>query len=504
MAAPDTSRDVRLGELLQDFAEVPTAVDRSISGVALESRQVVRGGLFLACRGAARHGLEFIDTAVARGATAVAWEPAAGVRPPKLPTRIACFAVPDLSRQVSAIAGRFYDEPSTALDVVGVTGTNGKSSTVLMLAEAMSQLSAPTGVIGTLGAGWPARLTSTGLTTPDPVAVQQWLARFRDEGASAVAMEASSHGLDQARLEAVRFRAAVFTNLTRDHLDYHGSQEAYADAKARLFGWPSLGAAVINLDDPFGQILLDRLSPGVTGIGYSLDGRRPKPDGRCMLLSAQAVRATTEGIELEIDGDWGRASVTSPVIGIFNAANLLAVLGALLALGKPYDAAVRSLGGVHAAPGRMERFGGGEQPLVLVDFAHTPDALEKALAAARDHAAGRVLAVFGCGGDRDRGKRPLMAAVAARYADLTIVTDDNPRSEDAADIASDIVAGFPPEAVARVEHDRRQAIADALADAQPGDVVVIAGKGHETVQIVGTERHPFDDREVVRRLLGGR
>ncbi|HET6654974.1 MAG TPA: UDP-N-acetylmuramoyl-L-alanyl-D-glutamate--2,6-diaminopimelate ligase [Gammaproteobacteria bacterium] len=503
MAAADTPRAIRLGELLQGYADVPAGLDRPIAGVALDSRQVVHGGLFLACRGATRHGLDFVDTAVARGAAAVAWEPVADVPPPKLPSRVAAIAVPGLARRVSAIAGRFYDEPSTALDVVGVTGTNGKSSTVLMLAEAMAQLSAPTGVIGTLGAGWPASLSTTGLTTPDPVAVQQLLARFRDEGAAAVAMEASSHGLDQARLEAVRFRAAVFTNLTRDHLDYHGSHEAYAEAKARLFTWAGLSAAVVNLDDPFGQILLDRLSPGVTGIGYTLDGRRPTAGSGRMLLSAQTVRASAEGIELEIDGDWGRASVTSPVIGTFNAANLLAVLGALLALGKPYDAAVRSLGGVHAAPGRMECFGGGDQPLVLVDFAHTPDALEKALAAAREHAAGRVLAVFGCGGDRDRGKRPLMAEVAARYADLMVVTDDNPRSEPAADIAADIVAGFPPEAAVRVEHDRRQAIAGALAEAQPGDVVVVAGKGHETVQIVGTEHRPFDDREVVRSLLRG-
>ncbi|HET6725408.1 MAG TPA: UDP-N-acetylmuramoyl-L-alanyl-D-glutamate--2,6-diaminopimelate ligase [Gammaproteobacteria bacterium] len=492
------SRTVWLGELLEGLGAVPVGADRPIAGVTLDSRQVVPGGLFLACRGTQHHGLEFADIAIARGAAAIAWEPEAGVAP-GLPGRVAAIEVPDLARRASQIAGRFYGEPSAALDVVGVTGTNGKSTTVVMLAEALSQLSAPTGVIGTLGSGWPSQLSSTGMTTPDAVTVQRLLAKFRDEGAAAVAMEASSHGLDQGRLEAVGFRVAVFTNLTRDHLDYHGSQMAYGEAKARLFTWPGLSAAVINLDDPFAAVLMNRLAPGVTAIGYTLDGKKSPPS--CMLLSARTVRATTRGIELEIDGDWGRATVTSPVIGTFNASNLLAVVGALLALGKPYDASVRVLGGARAASGRMEPFGGGDQPLALVDYAHTPDALEKALAAAREHATGRVIVVFGCGGDRDRGKRRLMGAVAARHADTCVITDDNPRHEDPAAIVAGILTGFPAGAAVRVEHDRRDAIASALAEAQAGDVVLVAGKGHETAQIVGDEHRPFDDRKAVRAWL---
>ncbi|HET7306708.1 MAG TPA: UDP-N-acetylmuramoyl-L-alanyl-D-glutamate--2,6-diaminopimelate ligase [Gammaproteobacteria bacterium] len=502
MAARATIANIRLGELLHGLASVPSAVDCEIAGVALDSREVATGGLFLACRGTQRHGLEFLDAALARGAAAVAWEPAEGLAP-LAPKGVALVAVPNLGRHVSEIAARFYGEPSRALDVIGVTGTNGKSSTVLMTAEALTALATPAGVIGTLGAGRPGQLTESGLTTPDAVAVQRLLARMRDDGAAAVAMEASSHGLDQGRVEAVHFRVAVFTNLTRDHLDYHGSERAYAEAKARLFAWPGLGAAVLNLDDPLGRELFDRLDSKVAAIGYTLTGRRA-PHGRT--LAAQ-VATGANGVELDIYGDWGRARVKSPLIGRFNAANLLAVLGALLALDKPFDAAAASLANVHAAPGRMECFGGPDdvkpRPLVIVDYAHTPDALDKVLAAAREHARGRVLAVFGCGGDRDRGKRPLMAKIAACYADISIVTDDNPRTENPAAIVAEILAGFPADATVQVEHDRRRAIAAALAEARPGDAVVVAGKGHETYQIVGNEHRPFDDREVVRALLAG-
>lgn len=500
MAARQSVQAPWLSGLLAGFAAVPRALDRPVADLALDSREVRPGGLFLACRGRRRHGLDFLDEALARDPAAVAWEPD-GRAAPEAPAAIAAVPVADLGRCTSAIAGRFFGEPSAALDVVGVTGTNGKSSTVLMIAEALEAHGTGAGVIGTLGAGRYGALSEPGLTTPDAVAVQRLLAGFRDAGLAAAAMEASSHGIDQGRVDGVRFRVAVFTNLSRDHLDYHGSESAYFEAKARLFTLPGLRAAVVNLDDPQGRALLDRLAPGVTAIGYTLAGAT---DPRCRVVAARAVRAHADGLDIELDGDYGHARVRSNLTGRFNAANLLAVLGALLALDRPFAAAAESLAALHPAPGRMERFGGGDAaPLAIVDYAHTPDALDKVLAAAREHVAGRLIAVFGCGGDRDRGKRALMAAVAARYADFIVVTDDNPRTEDPAAIVTDIRAGFPAAAAVRIEHDRRRAIALALAGARPGDVVVVAGKGHETYQIAGAERRPFDDREVVKALLRG-
>ncbi len=490
-----------LGDVLRGFAEVPVAADRLIAGLTLDSRQVRPGGLFLACRGASHHGLDFIDAALERGVGAVAFEPAPDVRV-KLPAEVPAIAVPNLSRRASAIAARFYGHPSAALDAIGVTGTNGKSSVTLMLAQALEHLGTRTGVIGTLGAGAPGKLSKSTLTTPDAVSVQRLLAAFRDEGAAAVAMEASSHGLDQARLEAVAFRLAVFTNLTRDHLDYHGSLAAYGEAKARLFEWPDLKGAVINLGDGFGRTLWERLDPKVARIGYAADDAALGHGAPAPALRARVVRASVGGIEVEFDGEFGRASVESRVIGRFNAANLAAVLGGLIGLGKPFEAAVAALASIRPAPGRMEPFGGDAGPLAIVDFAHTPDGLDEALAAAREHTRGRLLVVFGCGGDRDRGKRSLMGAVAAGAADRVVITDDNPRGEEPSAIAADILAGCPDHKNVRIEHDRRAAIESALADARAQDVVVVAGKGHETEQIVADRRRPFDDRAVVRELLG--
>jgi UDP-N-acetylmuramoyl-L-alanyl-D-glutamate--2,6-diaminopimelate ligase len=491
----------RLSELLDGFAEVPPALDCTVSDIALDSRAVQPGGLFLACRGFHAHGLQFVERALAHGAGAVAWEPDASVAAPVMPAGVAAIPVTDLARRASVIAGRFFREPSTRLQVAGVTGTNGKSSVTLMLAEACEQLGMPAGVIGTLGAGHFGELGAPGLTTPDAVGMQRLLAGFRDSGLRVAAMEASSHGLHQGRVDGVRFRAAVFTNLTRDHLDYHGSEQAYGEAKARLFARPGLAAAVVNLDDAFGRELPGRLEPGVAAFGYTL-GDTPAP-AHCRLLAAR-VHTSPRGLDLHIGGDCGEAHVKSALAGRFNAANLLAVLGALLAFDVPFAAAARTLGALHPAPGRMECFGGGEQPLVIVDYAHTPDALEKVLTAAREHAGGRVIAVFGCGGERDRGKRGLMGEIAARRADLAIVTDDNPRGEDGDAIVADILAGVPGRGRLSVERDRRRAIAAAIGEARPGDTVVVAGKGHEAVQIVGSERRPFDDRAVVRELLRGR
>jgi UDP-N-acetylmuramoyl-L-alanyl-D-glutamate--2,6-diaminopimelate ligase len=499
MAAP-TMNGARLGQLLRDFASVPAHLDRAIEGITLDSRDVQPGGLFLACRGACHHGLDFVDAAVERDVGAVAFEPGPGVAP-ELPANIAALGVPELGRRASAIAARYYGHPSAALDVVGVTGTNGKSSVALMLAQALVHLGVDTRVIGTLGAGAPDKLSRSRLTTPDAVSVQRLLAQFRGDGAAAAVMEASSHGLDQARLEAVRFRLAIFTNLTRDHLDYHGSLAAYGEAKARLFTWPGLQGAVINLGDSFGQSLSARLDPNVSAIGYWAEEAAPPPAVPYPTLNARVLQASARGIQIEFSGDFGRASVESPVVGRFNAANLAAVLGGLLNLGVPFAAGVEALAAVRPAPGRMEPFGGDALPLVIVDFAHTPDGLDEALAAAREHTRGKLYVVFGCGGDRDAGKRSLMGAVAAGAADRVVITDDNPRSEDPEVVAAAILAGCPDRHNVRIEHDRRAAIESALAEARAGDVLVIAGKGHEIEQIVADERRPFDDRAIVRELI---
>jgi UDP-N-acetylmuramoyl-L-alanyl-D-glutamate--2,6-diaminopimelate ligase len=363
-------------------------------------------------------------------------------------------------------------------------------------------MGAASGVIGTLGAGRPGSLRPSGFTTPDVIEVHRTLARLRDAGARWAAMEVSSHALDQGRVAGVRFRAAAFTNLSRDHLDYHGTLAAYGEAKARLFRMPRLGLAVINAGDAFGRSLIGRVpadtdlvTVGPTDTPALARGRR---------LSLRDVEARPDGLRVTLGGSWGPLCLESPLLGHFNAENLALALGVLLALGVPAEEALDGLGGVSAPPGRMESFGGDGRPLVVVDYAHTPDALAKALAAARVHCRGRLWCVFGCGGDRDPGKRPAMGRQAERLADRLVVTDDNPRGEAPADIVAGILAGFEDPARVRVEHDRRAAIRLAVRQAARADVVLVAGKGHEDYQIIGDERRPFSDRDAVLDALGDR
>ena len=363
-------------------------------------------------------------------------------------------------------------------------------------------MSAASGLIGTLGAGRPGALAPSGFTTPDVIEVHRTLAGLRDSGARWAAMEVSSHALDQRRVAGVRFRAAAFTNLSRDHLDYHGTLDAYGEAKARLFQVPGLGLAVINAGDAFGRSLISRIPAAVDLVTVGPVETPALARGR--RLSLRNVEARPHGLSLELGGSWGPLRMESPLLGRFNADNLTLALGVLLALGVPADEAVQGLGGVSAPPGRMESFGGDGRPLVVVDYAHTPDALAKALAAARVHCRGRLWCVFGCGGDRDPGKRPEMARHAEALADRLVVTDDNPRGEDPARIVAGILAGFEHPGRARVEHDRRAAIRLAVRQAARADVVLVAGKGHEDYQIVGEERRSFSDRAEVLQALGER
>ncbi|HVO00491.1 MAG TPA: UDP-N-acetylmuramoyl-L-alanyl-D-glutamate--2,6-diaminopimelate ligase [Steroidobacteraceae bacterium] len=491
-----------LKALLGGGFDVPD--DFEVADLTLDSRSVRPGAAFLACRGRARHGLEFAQAAVDAGARAVLWEPAPGVSAPAFTPSVLVLAVPELSAQAGYIADRFFGAPSARLLVAGVTGTNGKTTCAWLLAAALSAAGRSCAYLGTLGAGLAGQVAGGSLTTPDAVTLQRTLAQLRAAGAAAVAMEVSSHALDQQRCAGVRFQIAAFTNLSRDHLDYHGDMRAYAAAKARLFDWPTLGARVINVDDDFGAELAARAA---TGESLIVTGRLGDPALRAP--GARFVRARDcahrpDGLTLELDTSWGRAALHSRLLGDFNADNLLTVLGMLLASGVALHTACEVLAACEAPPGRMQLSGGGPLPLAIVDYAHTPDALDKALRAARAHCSGRLLCVFGCGGDRDRGKRAEMARVAESLADALYITDDNPRGEDPRRIVADIRAGLREPARARVEHDRAAAIAAALAAAGAGDVVLVAGKGHEDYQLVGGERRAFSDLAQVRAALAGR
>jgi UDP-N-acetylmuramoyl-L-alanyl-D-glutamate--2,6-diaminopimelate ligase len=500
VAAPESPvYRASLAALLEDIA-VPSR-DVELRDIELDSRRITPGAAFLACQGRTTHGLAHAADAVERGANAVLWEPAAGIEPPVLPPRVEVVAVAGLRRHAGTIADRFFRTPSAELRIAAFTGTNGKTTCAYLLAQAADLLGRRGAYLGTLGFGRPGALRDTGLTTPDAVSVHRRLAEARDSGAKSLGMEVSSHALDQERISGVRVDTAVFTNLTRDHLDYHGTLEAYGDAKARLFATPGLARAVINARDSVGRTLLERIDPGVDLVLYSTSNELWAEPGTGWIRVPE-LRATTAGLTLHVESSWGAGTLRSRLIGEFNAENLLAVLGVLLGWNVPLQQALVALAACGAPPGRMEAFGGGAQPLALVDYAHTPDALVKVLEAARAHARGRLFCVFGCGGDRDPGKRPLMGAAAEAHADVVVLTDDNPRGEPSRSILEQILAGMRDSASAHVIADRAEAIHFALTEADAGDVVVIAGKGHEDQQIVGGESRPFSDRQVVLDALG--
>ena len=489
-----------LAELLRGLLEAPPGI--AVSDVTLDSREATPGALFLACRGHTRHGLQFAGEAVARGARAVLFEPPAeGPSPaPHFGQGVFVAAVPQLARQAGVIADRFFERPSRSLAVAGITGTNGKTTCAWLLAQALTRCGRPAAYMGTLGFGLPGALEDTQHTTSDAVTVHRRLARLRGLGARWVGMEVSSHALDQERIAGVRFHTAAFTNLSRDHLDYHGTMDAYGRTKARLFEL-ELESRVINVDDAFGAQLAARAAAQSLIVTMRSGAGAPPPGAR--RVRASQVRPASPGLRMRIDSSWGEGALAVPLIGAFNADNALTVLAILLGAHVPLPEALAALSGCRGAPGRMEAFGGeGGRPLAIVDYAHTPDALEKALRNARLHCSGRLHVVFGCGGDRDAGKRPMMGRIAAELADEVIVTDDNPRTEPPGRITADILGGIEVSARIRIEHDRRSAIRLALAHCDPGDVVVVAGKGHEAYQIYGRERRPFRDQAVVREVLG--
>lgn len=499
MSLPDACPDpsgVSLRQLLAGFTDQAGIPDRRVRGLQLDSRKIRDGDLFVALNGLHRHGLEYAGEAIAKGCAAILYEPPSPAATADPGGEVACIGVEGLAGRLGYIADRYYGHPSRSLSVLGITGTNGKTSCSHFLAEALG-VSGKSAVVGTLGWGAPGQLRATTLTTPDATEIHRILHCLRADGFRTVAMEASSHGLVQGRLNGVRFTGALFTNFSRDHLDYHGSMTAYLDAKLSLLEWPELAFVVFNAADPIAEPILRRRRPDLRHIGFG--SARCEGLAGVPLVSYADVSQTAEGMSFRVHYDGESAQVRVPVFGDFNVENITATLAVMLALGHPFAEAVAAVHRVRPVPGRMENVSLGGRTAVI-DFAHTPDALASVLASVRRHCAGQLCLVFGCGGDRDRGKRAEMGRIAGQLADRVVLTDDNPRSEEGDDIIDDILQGMERTDI-EIIRDRRAAIGHALETAGTADVVLIAGKGHESTQEIQGTKYPFNDREVAEGIL---
>lgn len=482
-----------------------------IENLVTDSRLVKRGDTFLAYAGEVTDGRKFIPQAIAAGANAVLWDPQNFSWNPEW--HIPALAINELRAKAGLIASSVYGNPSQKLWVVGITGTNGKTSCSHWYAQAMTSLGKKTAVLGTLGNGFGSELEASENTTSEATLLQRSLAKFLERGAQSVAMEVSSHGLVQGRLNGTTFSIAVLTNLSRDHLDYHQDMDTYAAAKARLFFWPELKYAVINMDDVLGVELSRQLAnKSVITIGYGFHFPEERYSNQFKMVYGSNLKVDIEGMEFDIEFEDNHEHLRIGLLGKFNASNLLAVVATLLASGIRLPDAVRSLQSVQPIPGRMEKYEGVGQPIIIVDYAHTPDALEKVLCTLRELSrtvsqkkgtAGqnaRLFCVVGCGGDRDKGKRVMVGEVATRLADEVIFTSDNPRTENPLSIIQDIVAGASTKSY-QIEADRALAIYQAIDNAQPGDIVLIAGKGYEKFQEIQGHKIPFNDMQVVQQVL---
>ncbi len=485
----------QLSELLKGMAEVAHTDDVAVSGLCDDSRDLIAGYVFLAYPGTHSDGRDYIYAALEAGASAVIYE-AKGFGMAAYESTVPLVAVSDLRASLSRIAARFYGHPSRSLNIYAVTGTNGKTSVAHFLAQSLSHHRSA-GVMGTLGNGLWGSLANTSLTTPSALHVQELLGRMAGDGVRDVVMEASSHGLSQDRLAAVHIDTAIFTNLSQDHLDYHKTMADYAAAKRRLFEVAGLRHAVVNVYDEFGAELAGSLPANVSLMSYGLD-TDARYSSTPPMVKGVLKRSDASGIEMLIDSPYGSAKLASSLFGRFNAENLLAVLAALLVNNFSLDEAISKLSAMRPIAGRMESFSLPHGPQVFVDFAHTPAALDLALSELNQCCEGRVYLVFGCGGDRDQTKRALMGRIAQSLSSFTVLTDDNPRSEAPEKIIADILSGFEERKNVLIEHDRAKAIIFCLDHAQEGDIVLIAGKGHENYQLIGDQRLPFSDRELVR------
>ena len=476
-----------LNELLHGYANADA---RPIAAIASDSRAVTAETLWLAARGVTHHALDYYRDGLQ--AAAIVYEP------PYANPPAGAIACEQLGAHLGEIAARFYDHPAKALNVIGVTGTDGKSSLVHFLAQATGGA-----MLGTIGYGKLDALEPASHTTPDPLRVQQYLARFRDAGIETVAMEVSSHALAQGRVAAVEYHIGVFTNLSRDHLDYHRDMEDYFLAKASLFARP-LPVAVINIDDAHGRRLLDenRVHPKTRVIAVSSQNHaHPRA---ALTLRARDIVLSPDGIAYTLETEAEQVAIQSGLLARFNVDNLLNTAACLLALGTPFAAIPAKLAALHGVPGRAERIGLGNGAAAIIDYAHTPAALANILQGVRAHVPGKLWCIYGCGGDRDRGKRPLMAQAAEQYADAVVITDDNPRTENPADIIADSLRGMGHREKAWIKRPREEAIRFVLPQLEAGDAVVIAGKGHEDYQILGTTKHHYSDQETVRTWLQNR
>ncbi len=499
---------MKLQQLLQNISDIPATQDVVVKGLSLNSKQLQAGDLFIALAGKNTDGRTYIPDAIKKGAVAVLAQANAEEAQDYHEQQIPIIYINNLDEKLDLIACRFYENPAQHFEeIIGITGTNGKTTSCYLLAQALSKLGKPCAFVGTIGIGMVPDLSKNPYTTPEPIALQKSLKALLDMGAKALTMEVSSHGLMQARVKSIPFSSAHFTNLTQDHLDYHGSMLAYGKAKQKLFEFNSLLRAVVNKDADFSQKMLQVLKKETPVAAYTLQSKmEPYPFLRPSLfypITTKKMDLDHKGIRLQIDTPWGQGLLQSSLLGHFNASNLLGILAELCLQGYEFKKVLDALHFAMPAPGRMQRLGNSQSPQIIVDYAHTPDALENALKSAREHSTRRLWCVFGCGGDRDKEKRPLMGAIASEYADKVVITNDNPRTEEPRAIIDEILQGVKAITSEKVivQEDRLSAIRYAIEHALPVDTIVIAGKGHEDYQIMGDTIFPFSDVQVVKTLL---
>lgn len=490
---------MRLSNLLQEISGLPAQADVQISRLILDSRQIQRGDTFIAVKGTQSDGRQYIADVIARGAAAVLVEKDADYAEVKFQGETPVIPVKELKARLGEIAAAFYGYPARHMKVFGVTGTNGKTSTTHFIAQALQHFHLRCGVMGTLGNGLYGNLGAPGLTTPDPVTLHATLKEFINQGAKACAMEVSSHSIDQGRVNGIAFDAGIFTNLTQDHLDYHGTMDAYAAVKKHFLADFSIRHLIVNVDDAYGCAWVDAWQQKPSVIAYGL--KRHSLPASIPQIYADDIQLSLAGMRANIITPWGSGELLLPLIGQFNLSNALAVLAVLCLQEISFTDALGALSVLKPVPGRMEILGGDDHPLIAVDYSHTPDALEKALQALRLHTNGKLICVFGCGGNRDAAKRPLMAKIAEQLADQVIVTSDNPRHEDPAEIVRQITTGFQRKDRVVIELDRSKAIEKSIQCATANDCILIAGKGAERYQQIGDQKYPFDDVSEVRRYL---
>lgn len=499
---------IKLSQLCKDFTDLPTEHDPIIENLCEDSRLAKPGDLFIARRGEISDGRQFVGDALKKGVAAVLYEIADGQGLPVQHLQgwdpnVPLLPVPRIDEIIGTIAKRFFDDPSKQLAVIGVTGTNGKTSTTQYIAQALRMLQLPCGVIGTLGYGMRSELMTSTHTTPDVITLNRYCHQLLNEGARAIAMEVSSHALEQKRISGLHMHMGVLTNLTRDHLDYHHTMAAYAKAKRKLFTHPGLKVAIINAADEFGFDLLKTLPSNLSKLAYSVGDKPIAGLNDIPQLYAREVHLSQHGLEFEVVTPIGEIKAHTNLLGQFNVANVLATIGVLLSLNFNCRDIERVLPLLHSVNGRMQMLGGEGKPRVVIDYAHTPDALAQVLLAIKAHKPSRIICVFGCGGDRDKGKRPFMGKIAETYSDYCIITNDNPRHEKPMRIAEEIIAGMTQKTARNIILDRKEAIYEGIQIAKPNDIVLIAGKGHETYQQIGDVKYPMSDVEMATDILKG-